>query len=162
MRQLWLFIGLFTVVTLGVQCRTAERDDMPSNDTTSSGDLEIYRWKNRLVLICAPSRNSTPYRRQKDLLAGKQEEMQDRDIVVIELLMTGESKIGPSPLTMDQQVHMRADYAVPSDGFQFILVGKDGGVKLRAGQPVKPEDLFELVDSMPMRQEEIRRRANYP
>jgi hypothetical protein len=135
---------------------------MLSNDTTNSGDLEIYRWKNRLVLICAPSRDSAPYRRQQRLMAGQQEAMEDRDIVVIELLMTGQSRIGPSPLTMSQQLRIREDYAVPGDGFQFILVGKDGGVKLKAGQPVKPEDFFELIDSMPMRREEIRRRPNHP
>lgn len=162
MKQLWLFVGLFMLVTLGIQCHTAERDDMPSNDTTRSVDLEVYRWKNRLVLICAPSRDSSPYRRQKDLLAGQQDEMQDRDIVVIELLMTGESTIGPDPLTMDQQLRLRGDYAVSGEGFHFVLVGKDGGVKLRATQPVAPEDLFERIDRMPMRQQEIRKRRNLP
>ena len=39
-----------------------------------------------------------------------------------------------------------------------ILVGKDGGVKLKRPFPVKLNDIFTLIGSMPMRQEEMRQR----
>jgi hypothetical protein len=35
-------------------------------------------------------------------------------------------------------------------------VGRDGGEKLRSAEPVAPEELFDLVDAMPMRRREMR------
>jgi hypothetical protein len=40
--------------------------------------------------------------------------------------------------------------------FALLLIGKDGLEKLRSREVVSPETLFRLVDSMPMRQEEMR------
>ena len=42
------------------------------------------------------------------------------------------------------------------DEFTFILVGKDGSVKLRrVGEVVSSQELFQLIDSMPMRKAEM-------
>ena len=42
----------------------------------------------------------------------------------------------------------------------MVLIGKDGGEKLRSHEIVSPETLCRLIDSMPMRQEEMRERAS--
>ena len=42
--------------------------------------------------------------------------------------------------------------------FEVILVGKDGGVKLRREEPVAASELTALIDTMPMRQSEMGRR----
>ena len=42
-------------------------------------------------------------------------------------------------------------------GFRAVLVGKDGGAKLDADHPLGPDDLFPLIDAMPMRRDETRR-----
>jgi len=57
-------------------------------------------------------------------------------------------------LTGDQRVH-RVCLTLTGMGFQVLLIGKDGGVKLRSSEPVSMKDLFGLIDSMPMRQQEM-------
>ncbi|MGB2203635.1 MAG: DUF4174 domain-containing protein, partial [Pseudooceanicola atlanticus] len=42
-----------------------------------------------------------------------------------------------------------------AEGFEMLLVGKDGGVKMRAGEVIPPETLFATIDRMPMRQREM-------
>ena len=42
------------------------------------------------------------------------------------------------------------------DAFELRLVGKDGTVKQRFDTPVDAETLFEIVDAMPMRQDEMK------
>lgn len=44
-----------------------------------------------------------------------------------------------------------------SENFQVILYGKDGLKKLESKMVVTQEELNELIDSMPMRQSEMRR-----
>ena len=46
-------------------------------------------------------------------------------------------------------------------GFLFILIGKDGGEKLISDNPVTLEQLFGLIDSMPMRRYEIETRSKH-
>lgn len=41
--------------------------------------------------------------------------------------------------------------------FEVLLVGKDGGVKLRRAKPVETSEITALIDTMPMRQNEVRR-----
>jgi len=41
-----------------------------------------------------------------------------------------------------------------SDRFRVLLIGKDGGVKLRRDRPVDPAELEALIDTMPMRRQE--------
>ncbi|MCF0072696.1 DUF4174 domain-containing protein [Dyadobacter sp. CY261] len=41
--------------------------------------------------------------------------------------------------------------------FTFILIGRDGGEKLRSSDIVSAEKLFGLIDAMPMRRNEIER-----
>jgi Domain of unknown function (DUF4174) len=45
-------------------------------------------------------------------------------------------------------------------GFLLALYGKDGGVKFTAIKPVSLQQLYSIVDSMPMRREEIRRKQH--
>jgi len=41
--------------------------------------------------------------------------------------------------------------------FEVLLVGKDGGVKLRRDKPVAASEIAALIDTMPMRREEMKR-----
>ena len=45
--------------------------------------------------------------------------------------------------------------ATPGAPFWIVLIGKDGGVKLRSDD-AGLDQIFDLIDSMPMRQAEMR------
>lgn len=133
---------------------------MPDMDQSQEVDLDQYRWENRLVLIFAPSSVDNSYLKQKKELAGKSYELEDRDIIIFELLESGKSTVDKLPLTDEQQSYLRREFEVPDDDFAFILIGKDCTVKLRSNQTVSTDDLFALIDSMPMRREEMRRKSS--
>ena len=49
--------------------------------------------------------------------------------------------------------------AVASDtSFEVLLVGRDGGVKLRSKKPVAVSEIMALIDTMPMRQAEMKQK----
>ena len=45
----------------------------------------------------------------------------------------------------------------PAKPFTFVLVGKDGGEKYRSEKLVPNQELFGLIDAMPMRRNEVKR-----
>ena len=42
--------------------------------------------------------------------------------------------------------------------FEVVLIGLDGGVKLRKESPLSKEDLYAIIDGMPMRRAELNRK----
>jgi hypothetical protein len=71
--------------------------------------------------------------------------LDERDVVV--------QSLSPEAARRD-----RPNLAVgPTTAFEVLLVGKDGGVKLRRLHPVDPAEIAALIDTMPMRQQEMRR-----
>jgi Domain of unknown function (DUF4174) len=54
---------------------------------------------------------------------------------------------------------LRKRYNVRQGVFAVLLVGKDGGVKLNHQNETRLEDIFALIDFMPMRREEMRQKS---
>ena len=92
---------------------------------------------------------------QRDISTRKHE-VDDRDLVVFEILGVGTSKRDGTQLAPHAAASLREQFGVSPNAFSLTLVGKDGGVKLRTNDPVNLEEIFRLIDSMPMRQDEMR------
>jgi len=106
--------------------------------------LKEYLWKRRVVLSFSAA-NSTP---ERIFLLKQIEQYQcefdDRQMVHIDLIAGSN----------DHQLLSR-EFSVPNKDFNLVLLGKDGDVKLLTSQP-SLENLLTLIDTMPMRQRELR------
>jgi hypothetical protein len=122
-------------------------------------DLEDYKWENRLIFIFAPSSNHPGYQAKKSEIESEIPEIIDRDLVVFELFEDGKSKVGDSLLGAEAVTFLREKFHVEPGKFTVILVGKDGGEKLRGDDKVSLTEIFSLIDAMPMRQQEMKEQA---
>lgn len=118
-------------------------------------DLDALRWKNRILILFGPSESDPSFRLQKQDLASRTEEVIERDLVILEILEHGESQASQEILSKETAESIRNRFNARSGHFQVLLIGKDGGVKLRSEQPVPVQDIFGLIDSMPMRRQEM-------
>jgi hypothetical protein len=82
---------------------------------------------------------------QLESLAHAAAPLSERDVVV--QTITPETARGERP-----ELGVRSSVV-----FEVLLVGKDGGVKLRRDKPVAASEITALIDTMPMRQDEMRR-----
>ena len=123
--------------------------------TTAAEPLERYRWQNRIIVVFADLAPRRAFDRQLALLAEDPDALAERDLIVV---TTDDDRVGISgakpadPTPTD----LRRAYDVPPDRFAVLLIGKDGGVKLRSDQPVPLADVNALIDTMPMRRREMR------
>lgn len=130
---------------------------MSQTANTQTINLHDYMWQNRLVLLFAPSAQHEDLKRQLEELADLQAGMEDRDLKVIQLFARS-GLLEETELAEEDVLLLRQQFGVPSQGFSFILIGKDGSVKRRSTEVVPAADLFAQIDSMPMRQREMRER----
>ena len=111
--------------------------------------MQSLAWKNRVIVLYAPEAGSEEFRQQKQILAEKTQELKERDLVVIECV--------GKQLSPEDKNYVAHHFMHDLSGFGVWLVGKDGGTKLSGTKPVTTEKFFGLVDSMPMRQAEMKR-----
>jgi hypothetical protein len=119
-------------------------------------DLKQYQWQNRLLLIFAPSEDYPAYRFLADELRRQQNGVHDRDVLVFALMEKGQSRLGDSRLDHATGEALRNRFSVKQGTFTVILVGKDGGEKLRREERATLGEIFGLIDAMPMRRREMR------
>ena len=123
-------------------------------------DLKHYQWQNRLLLIFAPSEDYPAYRFLADELRRKQDGVHDRDVLVFSLLEKGQSRLGDARLDQATGEALRKRFSVKQGTFTVILIGKDGGEKLRREEGANLREIFGLIDTMPMRRREMRRNTD--
>jgi len=117
---------------------------------SSLDDLSPFRWRKRLLVISAASLDDSLLGQQRRWIQESVAGFRERDMALIELFEAdspGRSALR-SKLTLEKGV------------FTVLLVGKDGGEKLRSQEPVPMAEVFALIDSMPMRKREMRQRAD--
>ncbi|MGU3495206.1 DUF4174 domain-containing protein [Xanthobacteraceae bacterium A53D] len=111
----------------------------------AAASLDDLRWKARPLVLFAPSAEDPQLRDQLARLAPALAQVNDRDMVVLTIV------------TPDDPLRQRL--RVPRDGFRMILLGKDGHVAERWSRPQDASAIFGLIDRMPMRRDEIRKKG---
>ena len=137
--------------------RSGEADSAGGQHPRPEFDLTDYRWKNRILLLFAPSGNDANYKSFRSDWDRRGEAVADRDLLMVEVLERSDSRLGDTRLGAASAAKLRKQFQIESGSTMFILIGKDGTEKLRK-ETVKIEDLFEVIDAMPMRKREAESR----
>ena len=117
--------------------------------------LQQYRWRSRVLVVSAPNAGDSKLLEQLAELAATSEEFADRDMVLVTLLDNADSIADSCKLTRSEVAAARTDLGIRPDAFVLKLIGKDGSVKLTASSATSMQEIYALIDSMPMRQREI-------
>ncbi|NIQ92127.1 MAG: DUF4174 domain-containing protein [Deltaproteobacteria bacterium] len=121
--------------------------------------LKDYQWKHRLILAFSPSAQHPGHKALEKEIAVQAEEVMDRDLLVFHFLETGEIRLGEISLPTGSGDYFRENFSIRPGRFTVLLIGKDGGVKLRREGGVELDEILSLIDTMPMRQREMREKA---
>jgi hypothetical protein len=125
--------------------------------------LDQYRWKHRLIIVFAPSPEDPSYREQQTSFEQTEKmDLAERDLLIFSCFDSrgAVERYGPESALQAFGASaadiLRSTFGVVPEEFQVLLVGKDGGEKRRSSVPVAAEDFLAQIDSMPMRQQEMR------
>jgi hypothetical protein len=120
----------------------------------SAQELTDYRWKNRVLLLFDESWKSGAIKSQLEKFSKVREEMVDRDLILFIVTHKGIFEESRRP----QDMLLKDVYNTTNTSEKFkgvVLIGKDGGVKLKKDFDINPQFVFDLIDSMPMRRAEM-------
>ncbi len=115
--------------------------------------LESYRWKKRVLLIFSKTDNEAFFTKQIATVRQAMEEYEEREVVILCVMkgkISDEKGNVLATISPKDELNTLFDQQVG-----IVLIGKDGGEKLRSIEPVSNEAIFGLIDSMPMRKSEV-------
>ena len=126
--------------------------------TSKAQDLQQYQWENRIIVVYSNETELDLVSKQLKLLTKEPKELSERKLILIQAQKNQYKTIFPensewvsSSLTNELKISRKTK-------FEVFLLGLDGGIKLRQQEIVQTEKLFSLIDGMPMRKAEIRRK----
>lgn len=124
---------------------------------TSPTTLAQLRDRFRPLLLFAPTPDDPGLRAQLTRLHEDAAGLAERDVLLIAIPYNNPSPTDTTLTPADAEAARRRFNVAPND-FVILLIGKDGGEKLRAHKPISFSKLRETIDSMPMRQQESQQR----
>ncbi len=101
---------------------------------------------NRRVLLFIDTQSNPIWLQQKQILQSDEAGCLDRDIVIETYVLNKTDK------------KILTKYHVSAVPFTFLLIGKDGHMALRTNKIISKAQLFALIDGMPMRRDEMKRK----
>ncbi|WP_422083904.1 DUF4174 domain-containing protein [Ulvibacterium sp.] len=118
-------------------------------------NLKDYQWKNRVLLLFDDSIKSPALKSQLEKFSDVPEEMVERDLILF--IVTDKGIFTRNGHLQDMPLKDAYDTAHISEKFKgVVLIGKDGGAKLKKDFEIDPLVIFDLIDGMPMRKAEMR------
>ena len=114
------------------------------------------RWDRRLFVIFAPREAHEGLKSMR--AQTKTPKFGARDLDLVEVV--GDAvRVNGEPVATPTARELRRTYDVASRSFAVRLVGKDGTVKLARNGAVPIDEIYALIDSMPMRRREMQERS---
>ena len=143
MRSIALLIGFIFSVAMNAQ------------------DLKEHRWKNRILVVKTKSLSSKNYQQQLEEFTNSSEALAERKMIMYTIVRYTYYKKDFSKKMPDKPgktTQKTLEKFTPNEDFEVILIGLDGGIKLRQTKVLTKKELLDKVDSMPMRSSEMRRK----
>lgn len=134
---------------LGISASAQDASD-PGNgapvvlDVREAADTTLaeFIWLSRLIVVFADTNRDPAFQEQMELLRERPGELIARDVVVI----TDTDPANPTAIRLKLRPR----------GFGFVLIDKDGQVKLRKPAPWDVREISRSIDKTPLRKQEIR------
>lgn len=143
MRTLFLTLSLLVMPMLAAadDIVTRWKADPTQIFNAAEVDLADLVWVARPVVVFAQSPEDPAFRRQMDLLAVNQDDLIERDVIII--------------VDTDPAARSAARLQLRPRAFMLVVIGKDGQIKQRKPGPWSVRELSRTIDKMPLRVQEI-------
>ena len=121
----------------------------------TAAELSDYLWQGRPLLVFAPTAGDARLVETVRRIEASRCDFADRDMVLGRILSQGTSTLDGDVVDTNQAQRLRSEFGMGPNGFSVVLIGKDGGEKLRVNDVPDLQAIYSVIDGMPMRGSEI-------
>ncbi len=119
-------------------------------------DFSSHIWEDRVLVILTDSPENQTFKKQYERLLLNQDGLKERKLVLYLVTPSGKNSDLPQ-LNLVSNTQQYTRHKKFKNNFEIILIGLDGGKKLHQNELLLPQKLFDRIDAMPMRAQELRK-----
>lgn len=123
--------------------------------TAVADELGDYRWERRPLLVFAPTDSDPRLVETLGRIEARRCDFVSRDMVLGLVVTEGNSTLDGQAINADESQRLRDRHAIGENAFSVVLIGKDGGEKLRVNEVPDLSAIYAVIDGMPMRGREM-------
>lgn len=121
----------------------------------AAAELSDYLWQRRPLLVFAPTDTDPRIVETMSRIEASRCDFVDRDMVLGRFVTDGTSTLDGQIVDTSQVQRLFSQFGIGADSFSVVLVGKDGGEKLRVNDVPNLQTIYAVIDGMPMRGREM-------
>ena len=124
-----------------------------------SQTLEKHQWNNRVVIVLSDDLTNPLFQKQLTALTNEATACMDRKLMVYQVLPNNwrmEDFTSKTNIEWESSSTLFKQFMKKSDHFKVILIGLDGTLKEERTDYFEPQELFSIIDGMPMRKAALR------
>ncbi|MCB0925651.1 MAG: DUF4174 domain-containing protein [Mycobacterium sp.] len=122
----------------------------------AAAELDDYLWQRRPLLLFAPAKGDPRLVDTVRQIEASRCEFLDRDMVLGLIVAEGTSTLDGHVVDASQAQTLLSEFGIGANAFSAVLIGKDGGEKLRINEVPDVPAIYAVIDGMPMRNAEMR------
>lgn len=123
--------------------------------TAGAAELSDYLWERRPLLVFAPVDSDPRLVETLGRIEASRCDFVSRDMVLGIVVTEGNSTLDGQAIDAKESQGLRNQYAIGESAFSVLLIGKDGGEKLRIDEVPDLHTIYAVIDGMPMRSREM-------
>lgn len=120
-----------------------------------AAELGDYLWVGRPLLVFAPTDSDPRLVETVRRIEATRCDFVDRDMVLGLIVAGGISTLDGQVVDTSQAQRLLSEFGIGAKSFSVVLIGKDGGEKLRVNDVPDLEAIYAVIDGMPMRGREM-------
>ena len=128
--------------------------------TSYGQNLNEHKWKNRVLIVKTLKKESKKFVDQIKEFKSSDKGLKERKLVLYKIRKDEFSLIDFANKDLNYSGKIKRSWIANlldgTNDFEVLLIGLDGGVKLQQTEVLTKEKLYSIIDSMPMRKNEIR------
>ena len=119
-----------------------------------AAELNDYLWERRPLLLFAPTESDPRLVETMRRIEASRCDFVDRDMVLGRIVTQGASTLDGHVVGTNQAQRLISKFGISTGSFSVVLIGKDGGEKLRVADVPDLQAIYAVIDGMPMRARE--------
>ena len=121
----------------------------------AAAELGDYLWQRRPLLLFAPTESDPRLVETVRRIEASRCDFADRDMVLGLIVTEGTSTLDGQVVDTSQARRLLSEFGIGANSFSVVLIGKDGGEKLRVNEVPDLPTIYAVIDGMPMRSAEM-------
>jgi len=121
----------------------------------AAAELSDFLWQGRPLLVFAPTNNDPRLVETVRRIEATRCAFAERDMALGLIVADGTGTLDGDLVDTQQAQRLMSEFGIGANGFSAVLIGKDGGEKLRVNDVPDMGAIYAVIDGMPMRGREM-------